>query len=282
MFSLNILNPRSPRTRRLQMTQQRVSSILILAVIIGCGNSKLSPPISSLADVPHTEATPAAAPLVVGSEPHVAQLAIPDSTLAEQSEDNHIVAHAQKQVQPQPHTVRKVETAPPLRREIPPVVLTTAHAELCKVGVGDQFPAINLPKLGAGPTDVFSLSGVKATVVLYWNPDRWMALTALADLQRDIASKIDSKQVAVVGIAVRQPAAALQTALRTAKASFPQLLDAEGKAIAAVGTVSLPRIYVLDPAGKIVWFDIEYSEGTRRELGWALEVLTRSDDAPQS
>jgi hypothetical protein len=31
---------------------------------------------------------------------------------------------------------------------------------------------------------------------------------------------------------------------------------------------------VLDPTGKIVWFDIEYSLATRRELHQALEVIT--------
>jgi hypothetical protein len=44
------------------------------------------------------------------------------------------------------------------------------------------------------------------------------------------------------------------------------LLDAEGKALDAVATEKLPRTYLLDASGQILWFDIEYSESTRREL----------------
>ena len=48
----------------------------------------------------------------------------------------------------------------------------------------------------------------------------------------------------------------------------------DGAALAQIGSVALPRLYVLDPTGNIVWFDIEYSESTRRELAQTLRVLT--------
>ena len=35
----------------------------------------------------------------------------------------------------------------------------------------------------------------------------------------------------------------------------------------------LPRIYVLDAQRRIAWFDIEYSEATRRELQQTLAAL---------
>jgi peroxiredoxin len=120
-----------------------------------------------------------------------------------------------------------------------------------------------------------SLRGKQATVVLFWHPDRWMARTALIDMQRDIANKFAREDVAVVGVAVRQAAGAVQPALNVSQATFAQLLDTDGKAFAAVGSLALPRIYVLDPTGKVVWFDIEYSEGTRRELGQTLDVLAK-------
>jgi hypothetical protein len=51
------------------------------------------------------------------------------------------------------------------------------------------------------------------------------------------------------------------------------LLDPEGKAFAQVGSEKLPRVFVLDGAGKIVWFDLEYSHSTRRELKQAVQKL---------
>jgi len=170
------------------------------------------------------------------------------------------------------YTVRKTIT-PAAKPTIPRVLLSAGHAKLCTVKVGEVFPKLVLPRLGSSATDLASLYGKQATVVLFWHPDRWMARTALIDMQRDVASQFATEQVAVVGIAVRQPAGAVQAALGQTKAAFPQLLDVDGQAFAKVGTVALPRLYVLDQAGKIVWFDIEYSEGSRRELWQTLKLL---------
>ena len=178
------------------------------------------------------------------------------------------------------YTVRKAvarSAAKSVGLAIPPVLLTAGHAKLCSVKVGEAFPALKLPLMGGQMIELKTLRGKQATVVLFWHPDRWMARTALIDMQRDIANQFDAKQVAVVGIAVRQAAGSVQAALNQAQATFPQLIDSDGKAFATVGTAALPRLYVLDPAGKIVWFDIEYSEGTRRELWQTLGVMTTTN-----
>ncbi len=178
------------------------------------------------------------------------------------------------------YTVRKAVAAPvtgSAEPAIPPVLLSAGHAKLCRVKVGEAFPALKLPLMGGQMTELKTLRGKQATVVLFWHPDRWMARTALIDMQRDIANQFDAKQVAVVGLAVRQAAGSVQAALNQAQATFPQLIDSDGKAFATVGTAALPRLYVLDPTGKIVWFDIEYSEGTRRELWQTLGVLTATN-----
>ena len=176
--------------------------------------------------------------------------------------------------QPLRYTVRKAFD-PNRQPAIPPVLLSAGHAKLSRVQVGDSFPQLQLPRLGGANTDLSTLRGQRATVILFWNADRWMARTALTDMQRDIANHFDAGQVGVVGIAVRQPAGAVQAALNRAQVTFPQFLDSDGRSFATLGSVALPRIYVLDRAGRIVWFDIEYSEGTRRELWQTLHVLTK-------
>ncbi|MCG8449758.1 MAG: TlpA family protein disulfide reductase [Pirellulales bacterium] len=180
-----------------------------------------------------------------------------------------------KPTQPEPklHAVLKI-AAPADPPTVPPVMLSTAHALLCHLKVGETFPAVNLPRLDGSPLKLEALRGKQATVVLFWQVDHWMAHMALNDIQRDIVEQQDAEQVGVVGIAVRQRSKAVQAALKKASASFPQLLDANGKVFAAVGSVALPRVYVLDAEGKIAWFDIEYSQSTRRELGQTLAALT--------
>lgn len=226
--------------------------LLSSVALIGCGAPTVTPPIANLSEAPTTHGS------------------------------NHVSKHhgskndsrAQSQAKPTHYTVRKA-VAPPVASAIPRVLLSAGHAKLCLVGVGEAFPTVSLPLLGGQPTELATLRGKQATLVLFWHPDRWMARTALIDMQRDIADKFDAQQVAVVGIAVRQAAGSVQAALNTAKATFPQLIDTEGQAFDAVGTLALPRLYVLDSAGQIVWFDIEYSEGTRRELWQTLQELTK-------
>ncbi len=96
---------------------------------------------------------------------------------------------------------------------------------------------------------------------------------ALGDLSA-IAGKHETKAVSVLGVAIGQTAEDVQARLSDAKATFPQLLDSQGTAFDLVGKVALPQIFVLDGQRKIVWFDIEYSQSTYRELLKTLDVLT--------
>ena len=161
---------------------------------------------------------------------------------------------------------------------IPQVLLTTGHRALCRVKVGDRLPPIQLPRLGSETTDLATLAGKRATVVLFWQPDRWMARTALGDLSA-LTGGQDTGLISIVGVAVGQPAGEVQSQLADVGITFPQLCDTEGSAFAQIGSATLPRIYVLDHLGKIVWFDIEYSQSTHRELLQTIKALTTDSTA---
>ncbi len=163
--------------------------------------------------------------------------------------------------------------------QIPPVTLSKAHEALCKVKVGDVMPAFMLPQLSGGaPAKLSWPFGKSATVVVFWKGDRRMAREQLADMKPDVIEPFGKAGVAVVGIAVGQSGGDAQAAVNAAKANFPNFLDADGKAFAQVGSEKLPRTYLLDPQGKILWFDIEYSHGTRRELNQALQAVVGKNE----
>jgi len=157
---------------------------------------------------------------------------------------------------------------------VPKVLLTAEHAALCKVQVGDVFPGFELPQIGSGPTKISTFAGAKATVVLFWTPSHWMSRAALTDIANDVAAKARDSTIGVIGVAESPTAEAAQEAMTQAGAKFTQLLDASGYGLAQVGADALPRVYVLDASQKIAWFDIEYSEATRRELQQTLAALT--------
>lgn len=162
--------------------------------------------------------------------------------------------------------------------KIPKVALTRQEEDLCKVKVGDAMPAIELPGVDGGKaTKLADLFGKTATVVVFWKGDRRMSREQLADIVPDVIEPFGKKGVAVVGIAVQESAQSAPEVLTNAGAKFDNVLDADGKAFAQVGSERLPRTYVLDSTGKIVWFDIEYSLTTRRELHDVLTVLTNGE-----
>lgn len=173
---------------------------------------------------------------------------------------------------PVTHTVGRA--TPAMTLEIPPVLLTDAHQKLCRVAVGDAMPAMTLPQLGGRTTALADLYGEQATVVVFWKRDRRMAKQQLEDLGGDVVDPFTAAGVNLVVVAVSEPERQIRAAVSAAKLRVPVLVDRDGEAFAKVGAEKLPRTYVLDAEGKIVWFDIEYSLATRRELAQVLHVLT--------
>jgi peroxiredoxin len=167
--------------------------------------------------------------------------------------------------------------AKPVIAGVPPVLLTPTETGLCKLGVGDMLPDVELPKKGGGDGKLAELIGERATVILFWTPDAWMARTALTDLQREVADHAQTKGVTVVGVIVGGLANDVQAHLSESGARFTQLIDLDGKTLAECGSPALPRIYVLAPDKTIAWYDIEYSETTRRELQATLAALAPAD-----
>jgi hypothetical protein len=109
------------------------------------------------------------------------------------------------------------------------------------------------------------------TVVLFWNAgtteySKQSVVEALGDLQKDVLEPNAEKDLKVVGIDVGDKAEEVKQAQEKSGAAFPLLLDPQGDYFKSVATEKLPRVYLLDGSGKILWFDIDYARATRREL----------------
>jgi hypothetical protein len=167
------------------------------------------------------------------------------------------------------------------KSRVPTAEFSDQHQEMIEVGVGAEFPELSLPP-AAQPSDeaqVLSAQyGAKATVVAVVTGESAMAKTLLRDLQYDVAQQypVDQgqpPQVATLAIATgTKPGVALEQATK-AKYDGPLLLDEQQTAFEQLGSGRLPRVYVLNAQGQIVWFDIEYSLSTRRELKQAVRAL---------
>jgi hypothetical protein len=135
------------------------------------------------------------------------------------------------------------------------------------------MPALRLPDLEGQQRDAAQMYGERLTVVCFWNDNRALARAELADLGPDVVEPFQDRGVAVVGVAVGMPPATVVERVTGDEIAFPVLVDADGEQFAQIGEQKLPRTYLLDESGKILWFDIEYSRSTRRELIGAINSL---------
>lgn len=178
-----------------------------------------------------------------------------------------------------PEVAEKVEKPepPPPPPTVPEVHLTDALRETCLVSVGDAMPTAELAGLNGDARPLGELFGEKLTVILFWNRgdslySQMAATSTLEDLQKDVAEPYGEKGVAVVGVNVGDPPEEAKQHVEEAGAAFPNLSDPDGDFFAKVATANLPRVYLLDAEGKIIWFDLEYSQITRRNLLQAIQV----------
>jgi peroxiredoxin len=161
---------------------------------------------------------------------------------------------------------------PPPVPTIPKVSLTEALAATCVVKVGDTLPEATLPNLGGKAIELRSLRGEKLTVVCFWKADNLYSVEELRELAKDVAGPYAAKGVRIVAIDEGDTPQAAGEKFQSTGATFACLLDPDGAYFKRVATEKLPRTYLVDAQGKILWFDIEYSQSTQRDLVQAIDV----------
>jgi len=163
--------------------------------------------------------------------------------------------------------------------EMPEVRLPAMLKETCLVGVGDLMPDAPLDVLGGEEQQLSSQFGRRLTVMFFWKADDLYAQAELQDLTGDVVERFGDEGVRVIGINVGDSAEEAAAAVEAAEAGFPNFLDPQGEYFAKVATEKLPRTYLLNSEGRILWFDLEYSLTTQRQLEQAVEVALSKDPA---
>lgn len=188
-------------------------------------------------------------------------------------------AHRQVVAEPKPATQHDLAAVIALDQnplEVPPVLLTHAEAATGLVNVGDAMPNLALVDATGSGQQLHELLGRKLTVVVFWTSGHAYAREELGDLAADILEPYAERGVQVVAIDTADDPQAARDVLLSLAPAFPVLFDDRGDAFAQVATGKLPRTYLLDASGQIVWFDIEYARSTRRELQRAIRAILAS------
>ena len=161
----------------------------------------------------------------------------------------------------------------------PIVVMSDEHRKTCHVFVGDVMPDFKLPDRENTDRKLLDSLGERLTAVVIWNADNRFAMDQFEELGRDL---IPLKELGVETIAIHTgplPDNYQQLCEKYADGVLC-LSDAEGSYFKTIAQSRLPRTYLLDADGKILWLDIEYSRTTRQDLRNAIHFsLKTADDA---
>jgi peroxiredoxin len=182
-------------------------------------------------------------------------------------------------VEPKPAAPMPKPQAPPPPPTIPKVALSNALRATCVVNVGDTMPEAELPDPAGKMHALDSLYGQKLTVVCFWTigstrRSRLEAAAVLRDLTRDVAAPFRQKGVQVVGINVGDAAMAVKQEVDQTGVTFPRLLDPKGEFLAKVAKdKQMPRVFLLDAGGRILWFDVELDRFSRYDLVQSIRAV---------
>jgi hypothetical protein len=200
----------------------------------------------------------------------------PETPIAK-SEEKETPGDSGNEVKPEPKPVPKSvpkptqKQSPPTPPAIPKVGLTDTLRATCLVSVEDKFPDSDITSADGSKVAVHSLFGENYSVVFLWsgvgsNYARLTAISALQDLQTDIAEPYAGKGVKVLAINVGDNPQTVHQQLAKNGPKISCYFDEKRTLFNKVAKSMLPRVYLLDAGGKIIWFDTEYSQASRRNL----------------
>jgi hypothetical protein len=158
-----------------------------------------------------------------------------------------------------------VTTTVPTVIHEPRVWLSEEHKKICVVGVGDTMPEMRLTRESESVSLKEELSDT-CTVVVFWSVTNPFAVEQFTHLAADIVEPFAAAKLKAVAVHVGEPQDVYAELCSNCGENVTCLIDADKSNFAKIATRKLPRTYLLDAQGKIIWFDIEYSRSTRHEL----------------
>lgn len=256
----------------------RVACGVLLLLSAACNNSKPTAPApapkapETTSKTPSkptpTDSTPAPLP---NSVPQIAQPTPGENSIPEQP---RVETPMNPRVVPQIAQQNLYSGGQP-PNAMPNVALSEQHAKSCPIQVGQDFPNLTLTDQ-AGKSQELNKARGRYTLVVLWSASVPSAVEEFGDL--DAYAYQPYKNVGLNVVAVHTPAGKTKQpteVLQKFKPEFTTLNDTNGELWEKLGKGSLPRTFLLDGQGKVLWFDIEYSRETRRQLQQALQSVIR-------
>src|SRR5262249_49624156 len=135
------------------------------------------------------------------------------------------------------------------------------------------FPTMDLMDSMGKSVSLSTLYGSRLTIVVFWNTRIIQAREQFERMKQEIVGRYNVPGVKIVAINVGDSAETVQKFLMASPPTVPCLIDQDGEAFKKIAKTKLPRTYLLDKSGKVLWFDLEYSRGMLRDLDNAMHLF---------
>lgn len=153
----------------------------------------------------------------------------------------------------------------------PQVLMSQRDADSCLVKTDASFPVGQLSDLEGQEHSLKELFGEKLTVIVFWANGNRLGREQIQRLEAETVLPFENTGLSVVAINIGDPPEQIGDLLPVdPKPRFTILLDTDTELFSKVATGRHPRTYLLDATGKVLWFDIEYSRSTARDLANAI------------
>jgi peroxiredoxin len=171
--------------------------------------------------------------------------------------------------------------------EITKVDLSAEEEATCLVKQNGPFPDAKLKDLTGADKALSQLRGEQATVLLLWSSQNRASRGTLRTLSAKAKQEDNVPGLKYVGICVGDDAADAKQTAEDEGTPFPVLLDTDLGLFNQVVKVPsgsevpdvLPRVYLLDSGGKVLWMSLAFQVAAERELQLALDFVLHRDTA---
>lgn len=152
----------------------------------------------------------------------------------------------------------------------PSVVLSGAHKSTCVKLVGDSVGDLNTVDVAGQQKKLSQLLSDRMTVLVFWSDKSPSGREQFQRLPVDVLGRYAVDRVKVIAVNVGGDVATTRKLTGDAADKIASLVDAKSELFHAFASSRSNRTYLLDAQGKILWFDVEYSQGMVKDLSNAI------------
>jgi hypothetical protein len=245
-------------------------SVGLVGTLSGCPNAPSTP---DLPPVSTTDAAPAGSSDATARQANTGAVSSqPDGTRASAEHvitpppppDEPSYSGIPRNRQPKPVTLlEEPDEEPPYE---PKLFFSASQLATCLLKQGDTVADCVLQTKTAELVNLKSKLHPSLNLLVFWNQQETTAKEQRERLEEDLEVPFRANRIHVIAVHVGDAGGPIPTEWTDSNETVDMLLDPDGSCFAKLATEKLPRTYLLDEKGQILWFDIEYSRDSVREL----------------